>query len=744
MLSASQLCAPGCAFRYRAKRRLNAAAGKATGACFGASVGRADGNKPHAGGVYHAVQSSALIPLLLPVFLAATGISATRLWREPDISATHVAFVYGGDIWTATRAGAEVRRLTATPAVECSPRFSPDGRLIAFTRDGDVFVVPSSGGAERRLTWHPQYDEALGWTPDGRSIVIHSDRWKGSLTMSPHLFLLPVEGGWPEPLPVPRATHASFSPDGRRFAYGPVPEAVLFQPWRGYRGGALGYVALYDLAAGTYDELPRGNWNDVDPMWSGEAVYFLSDRDGVMNLYRYALSTRTTARLTSYTEWDIHDASAGGNAIVYENGGWLYVYDLAARTSRRLSITLPDDALPTAADQGRWRQSLEDVWRIYSQNAFRPAGVWSRIKPFYLELIGCAAHWSDAGEVLRRMLAEAGQSHLWLERTEHNSSASRTGLLGADFTVEHGLYRIARIYRGDPANPKQFGPLAGANPAVNEGDFLVAVNGKAVSASEDIYSHFNGLAGVEVKLSIAESFSGPTREVTVTPVSDERALRYYEWVRANAQRVTAATGGRVGYLHVANVEEDGVERFRREWLALRGRVAAVIVDERNNGGGTQPLDILDWIERPPARRMFDHRGEVPPFIGPFIDGPKVMIANEQAASGGDELAYYFQARKMGTLVGTRTMGAMIGNGATYDVTGGWIMGVPELAFFWPELKQWAPENRGVEPDIRVEWRPADLAAHRDPQLEKAIEVASAALTEYRKKMPDIVPWKPGR
>ena len=250
----------------------------------------------------------------------ASDASGARLLREPDISAARVAFVYGGDIWTSSRSGADVRRLTSTVEPESSPRFSPDGRLIAFTRQGDVYVMPASGGPERRLTWHPGFDIAVGWAPDGRHIVLESDRWAGAWDVHPHVFLLPLEGGWPEPLPVPRATHASFSPDGGRFAYDPVPEAVLFQPWRGYRGGALGYIAIFDPATKTYTELPRGNWNDVNPMWRGDAIYFLSDRDGVMNIYRYSLTSKETVRLTSYTEWDVRNASAGEDAIIYENG----------------------------------------------------------------------------------------------------------------------------------------------------------------------------------------------------------------------------------------------------------------------------------------------------------------------------------------------------------------------------------------------------------------------------------------
>ena len=673
------------------------------------------------------IASVFLLLLCAPVYAAESG---TRLLREPDVSSTHIVFVYAGDLWTATRSGAKPCRLTHTPEEESSPRFSPDGNLIAFERDNDIYTIPTAGGPERRLTWHPRYDTPVAWTPDGRHIVMHSDRWRGSLDVSPHLFLLPIAGGWPQPLPVPRATHASLASDGHRLAYTPVPEAVLYQPWRNYRGGALGYIAIYDTATKSYEELPRGNWNDVMPMWCGDAICFLSDRTGVMNLYQYSFASRATKPLTSYAEWDVRNPSATADGVVvYENGGWLYTLNLASGTRQQLSITLP---VPT--DQGRWLKSLDDVWRIYNDRAFRVAKNWSQIKPRYMELMKWATTWSDANEVLRQMLAEAGQSHMVLFHTGGGSSALGTGLLGADFRIEQGRYRFATIYRGDPNDEKLRGVLP---DSVHEGDYLLAINGAEVTAAADLCSALVGLAGATVKLSISDSPRGERREVTGKPIENERALRYYAWQRRNADRVAATSSGRIGYLHIPDVDDTGVEKFRREWTALRRKVDAVIIDIRNNNGGTQPLDILDWIERPPVRMMFDRHGEVPPMIGPFLDGPKVMIANEQAASGGDELALYFKLYKLGPLVGTRTMGAMIGNAGIYEVSGGWRMAVPEFGFFWPRLNDWVPENRGVEPDYTVEWTPADLAAGRDPQLEKAIELARAALATYRKQAPPV-------
>jgi tricorn protease len=279
---------------------------------------------------------------------------------------------------------------------------------------------------------------------------------------------------------------------------------------------------------------------------------------------------------------------------------------------------------------------------------------------------------------------------------------------------------------------------------VHEGDYILAINGHAVDGGSDIHALLLGLEGAEVRLSVASSLSGLARDVTVRPLADERGLRYADWVRANRQRVTAASGGRVGYVHLAAVEKNDVDKFRRECRALRGKVDALIIDERNNSGGGQPLDVIDSLERPPARMAFDRRGEIPPFISPFLDVPKVMVANELSVSGGDELAFYFRQRKIGPLVGVRTMGGMIGNGAQHKIEGGWTMAVPEIAFFVPETGAWHAENLGVEPDYRIEWKPADYAASRDPQLEKAVELALAAIPGYRKRIPAVTPYRTTR
>lgn len=679
-----------------------------------------------------------ILSVMIAGTLSAAAPSGARLLRQPDVSRDSIVFITAGDLWTAPRSGGPARRLTATPEAESFPKFSPDGKWIAFTRSGDIYVIPAGGGEERRLTWHPSNDLVAGWTPDGRKLLVHSDRLRGALTQFPCLFLLPIEGGSPEPLPMPRATHGSFSPDGQRIAYGPNPELVLWLPWKRYRGGSLGYVAIYDLAGNRYDELPRVAANNVCPMWHGDAIYFASDRDRIMNLYRYDLASKRTEQLTHYTEWDVKNPSLGPEAIIYENSGWLYALDLSEGSVRQIPVSLPPEARPGNEARAKWQQALEDVWQAYRDHAFSPAPGWDRVRPRYQDLMDSAAHSGNAEYVLREMLGEASQSHIMLEKGEEGGGA-KAGLLGADFRAEGGFYRIVKIYQGNEANEKGRGPLAVPGLKVQEGDYLIAVDGKPVRTTTDVCAAFEGLADKEVKLAVNhEPSPAGAWEIVVKAVSNEASLRYPEWVRANRERVTEATSGKVGYIHLINA--DDFEGFREEWSAQRGR-AAMIIDIRNNVGGGRADEIVDWIGRAPASVMYDRRGRVPP-AGHFLDGPKVMITDEKAVSGGDQLALFFKRAKVGPLVGTRTFGGMIGSGGPHKIAGGWALLVPEYGFYMHDTGEWSPENYGVEPDYVVPLKPYELSGGRDPQLEKAVELAAEALKTYQTKIPAPPPYRP--
>src|SRR5580704_13028840 len=275
-----------------------------------------------------------------PVAVEQTPAGPTRLLRYADVSRESVVFSYAGDLWLASRQGGAAHRLTSGASEKLYPKFSPDGKWIAFTAayDGnpDVYLIPSSGGEPKRLTFHPSNDIVLGWTPDGKNVLFRSDRITAPPKRTTRLFLVSTQGGLPKALPVPRGDLTSFSPDGNKIAY--LETSQENRTWKRYQGGWSLPIAIYDLRKNTYEELPKTNGMDMFPMWHGNAIYFISDRDGVMNLFSYDLGTKQTKKLTDYKEYDIKWPSLGPDAIVYENGGLLYEWKLQDGTTRNIPI----------------------------------------------------------------------------------------------------------------------------------------------------------------------------------------------------------------------------------------------------------------------------------------------------------------------------------------------------------------------------------------------------------------------
>ncbi|MDX1706424.1 PDZ domain-containing protein [Pseudidiomarina sp.] len=274
---------------------------------------------------------------------AAAVAEDTRLLRQPDISADHLTFVYGGDIWIADRDGNNPRQLTSHPASEFAPSFSPDGNWVAFSatydNNTDVYIVPVSGGQPARLTWHPNADTVNGWSPDGTKVLFASNREIRN-SRSNQLYQIPVSGGYPQKLMEAVAYEGQLSEDGKKLAYRPNNMAYSgASGWRLHRGGSTPPVWILDLEQQQLEKIPHPNANDFNPFWLGDSVYFLSDRDDVaVNLFRY--NNQQVEQLTNHTDWDLRSANGHDNAIVYESGGYLYEFDTATGQADKLSVSL--------------------------------------------------------------------------------------------------------------------------------------------------------------------------------------------------------------------------------------------------------------------------------------------------------------------------------------------------------------------------------------------------------------------
>jgi len=1038
-----------------------------------------------------------------------------------------VAFEYAGDLWVVSRSGGQARRLTSTIGVELDPYFSPDGSQIAFTStvagNTDVYVVPTSGGDAKRLTYHPGIDRARGWTPDGRRIIFASVRTSAPQQSYFRLWTVSLDGGLPEPLPMPRAFSASYSPDGRRVAYEEittafVPEWYETSMWRHYRGGRTHPISVMNLSDYSVEKLPWNNSNDTLPMWIGNTIYFLSDRDHTMNLFAYSGNTKEVKQLTHHNDFDIMTASAGSDAVVYEQAGYIYlvdakteraqrldievtgdlpwarpqfkkvvtmirnsalsptgvraafeargdiftvpaekgdyrnltqspgahdrsptwspdgaqlawlsdasgeyqlmlgdplgvttaraialpstaffsapawspdgtqillpdnhrnlwlievaggkaakidtdnypdpvrsfdatwspdskwvaysknlsshlraifIYSLAEKKSHQLSdgmadsispafdaggkylyflastnygpstgwlemssidrpvrraiylavlsATEPSPLLPETGDEppkpapppepaatppppaaprtvnvrigqriisvnvpagdynnltagsagsfyytepilttapappslrlqryqlkertagpflegirsyslsadkkkllyqasagggtswgivatdrpapvkvgdgplnvaqlemkvdprAEWEQIYRETWRIqreYFYDSKFHGNDWQAIYEKYKPLLAHVGHRADLGYLIAMVGGEltVGHSYLTGAGDVPGEDPVSVGLLGADFAIENGRYRIKRIYSGENWNPDLRAPLSAPGIQVSEGDYLLEVNGRPLAPPTNLYSLFEGTAGRQtlIRVNKTPSMEG-SRVVTVIPVPSEDGLRTRAWIEDNRRLVDKLSNGRLAYVWLPNTAGPGYAYFTRYYYAQQDKEGAII-DERYNHGG----QVADYIVNELDRKLMgyfaqrDGQPATSPIAG--IYGPKVMIINESAGSGGDALPYMFHLRKLGPMVGTRTWGGLVGTlGVPSTIDGGGIT-APTLAFYDLSGK-WAVENEGVPPDIEVEYTPADVIKGHDPQLERAVQEAMKLLEQ---------------
>jgi tricorn protease len=1083
------------------------------------------------------------LTLTLLVFVSLTAASENKpiLAQKPALNKTHVVFVYAGDLWKVPREGGAAQRLTSGPGVETNPVFSPDGSLVAFTGeyDGnvDVFVVPAEGGEPRRLTWHPAADTVLGWTPDGKEILFTSNR--SAFSRFSEVFTVSVEGGFPTKLPLPMGYEASFSADGKRIAYVPLPRA--FAVWKRYRGGRATPIWIADLSDSRIEKIPRTDSNDYVPMWVGDKVYFLSDREGPVTLFSYEIKSKQVSRVLENDGLDIKSASAGPGAIVYEKFGSLNLYDLASGKSNPLSISITGDMLevrdkfvnvgddlgspslspnaaravfeargeiitvpeekgdfrnltntpgvmerypswspdgqkiayfsdesgeyqlhirdqkgggeavrieldknpsfyfaprwspdskkiayedchlglwyvdldkktPVKVDKDRLRSGLgnrvpnwspdskwlayvkhlpnylgavflhsietgqsnqitdgmsdanrpvfdpggkylyftastdsgaslqpdihsifreatstiylavldkaeptpflpqsdeekpadnskktteepekkgedkkqpekkgvavkidlegilqrilavplpprnyidlqtgetgtllaaaseaplpgsffpqgatvhrfdlkerrADVivsgvnafemsrsgkkylysqagsWRIGTLKPMPPAGaptpppapgpgadktmptkdIQIRVKPLeewrqmyrevwriereffydpklhgldldltqkkYAPHLEAVASRMDLNYLFAEMLGEMTVGHLGVGGGDiPNTKRVPAGLLGADFSIENGRYRFARVYNGENWNPQLQAPLTQPGVNVKAGEYLLAVDGREVKGTDNIFRFFEAKAGKQVVITVGpEPKMEGSREVTVVPISSETTLRNFAWIEDNRRHVEQATKGKVAYVYMPDTAFGGYTYFNRYFYAQVGR-DALIVDERFNGGGMLATDIIERFGRKLMSLVATRDGEDEVQPQGAIFGPKVMLINEFAGSGGDAMPWYFQRAKVGPLVGKRTWGGLVGMAGAPSLMDGGFVSAP-AAGVWSPDGHWIAENIGVIPDIEVELDPALVRQGKDPQLDKAIEIVLDGLAKNPPQKP---------
>ncbi len=390
--------------------------------------------------------------------------------------------------------------------------------------------------------------------------------------------------------------------------------------------------------------------------------------------------------------------------------------------------------------RAEWKQMYHEVWRIERDFLYDPHAHGldlAAAEKFYEPFVENISSRADLNYLFTEMLGNLTLGHVFIGGgDEPEPPRIKVGLLGADYAVENGRYRFTKIYNGENWNPDLQAPLTQPGVNVKTGDYLLAVNGRDVHGSDDVFSFFQETAGKQVVIKVGADPAGAgARDVTVVPVGSEFGLRHLDWVESNRRKVDQMTGGRVAYVHLPDTAGGGYTNFNRYFFAQVGKQAAIL-DERFNHGGDLADYIIDHLRRPLMSLITAREGH--DFSSPAgaIYGPKVMIVNEFAGSGGDAMPWYFRKAGIGPLVGNRTWGGLVG---IYDypqlVDGGGVT-APRVAIFG--LKgDWEVENHGIKPDVEVDMDPALVRQGHDPQLEKAVEVVleqlkQNPLPEYKK------------
>ena len=515
-------------------------------------------------------------------------------------------------------------------------------------------------------------------------------------------------------LPAPRAPVVTIDFDG-------IARRILAVPGVASRD----YALLKSGAAGTVFF-----WESVDATGPAE-----QNTPGGP-LYRYTLKDRKAIPFA--TGVAAYTVSADGKKLLYRTGGpqaALFLVDAAglvapAGNSGRLTAQLRmwwDPKLEYAQIFEEARRKVRDYFYVPNLHGTD----WPKVVEQYRQFVPFVAHRADLNYLLDWMGGELAIGHSYVNGGDFpDVPAASGGLLGADMAVANGRYQFTRIYDAESWNPDLRAPLVAPGIDVRAGEYLLAVNGEELRGSDNLFRLLDGTANRQVVITVN---SRPTmdgaRRYTVVPVGNDQGLRTRFWVENNRRIVDSLSAGRLAYVHLPNTGQGGFTQFNRYYFAQQNKQGAV-VDERYNGGGSAADYIIELLGRDFDGYFNNPVGDRTPFASPSagIWGPKVMIINEMAGSGGDLMPYMFRRRKIGPLIGARTWGGLV---ATSDqapfVDGGGLV-APRLGFFDRDGK-WAVENEGVAPDIDVENFPREVIAGRDPQLERAVQEALRLLAE---------------
>ncbi len=446
---------------------------------------------------------------------------------------------------------------------------------------------------------------------------------------------------------------------------------------------------------------------------------------GIRAVWRFTLEKRQPE--TVLNEVDAFIPSADGAKVLYaKKNAWTIVAsdDLKpgdGTPGKPLNLGNMQTMIDPRAE---WKQIYHETWRIERDFLYDPnthglsiPKVEARYKPY---LDGLASR-SEFTYLSTEMLGEITIGHMFVGGPFHPDNAPKCGLLGADYKVENGRYRIAKILGGQNWTPGLASPLTLPGVYVKEGEYLLAVNGRELHADDNLYQWFDGTAGKQTVIHVGPNPDGKdSRDVTVVPIPDEDGLRNLDWVENNRRKTWELSGGKVAYVYMPNTGGSGYTNFNRYFYSQLDK-QALVLDERWNEGGFIADYTVDVLKRFPLSGAVERDGK--PIHDPVgaIFGPKVMLINQNSGSGGDAMPWYFRKAGIGKLVGTRTWGGLVGIGGYPSLLDNGYVMAPRYAIYG--LKgDWEVENKGIPPDVDVELLPKDFAEGHDKQLEAGVQL----------------------
>ncbi|MBV8632720.1 MAG: PD40 domain-containing protein [Silvibacterium sp.] len=479
----------------------------------------------------------------------------------------------------------------------------------------------------------------------------------------------------------------------------------------------------------------------------GNAVGRPSSEDGppIRSLWRFTTEKRKTEEVLSGL--NSYAVSFNGEKLFYTREDNWFIADISdlkpGSPEAPQGKPVNNGAMFATIDpRAEYKQMYHETWRIERDFFYDPrlhgldrAKIEAKYQP-YLEAL---ASRDEFTYLSTEMLGEIQVGHMFVGGPEQPEDGAKPGLLGADYVVENNRYKFSKIYNGQNWTPSLTAPLTLPGINIVEGEYLLAVNGRELHASDNLYSFFDGTAGKQTVLRVGKKPDGSDgRDVTVVPVDNERRLRNLDWIDSNRHKVDELSGGKVAYIYMPNTAGAGYTNFNRYFYAQLDK-QAVVLDERFNGGGYIADYVIDVLGQKPLSGAIERDGKAIHDPVGAIFGPKVMIINESAGSGGDAMPWYFRKANIGTLVGVKTWGGLVGIGGYPTlIDGGYVM-APRYAIYGLN-GQWEVEGHGIAPDVEVENLPKDIAAGRDPQLERSVEIVLQQLKEHPVPTPAIPPY----